>query len=101
MLDAPAIIHAKLRALHVAVDDLLVAFGVERYRQLGAFNCRYGAITELRVSDSISYCERTDRRGLGQRSRFRKSFFAGFSRSGYGLLGALGARHGTPSIWFG
>jgi hypothetical protein len=90
-----------LLRLHVAVDDLLVALDVERYRQLGTFNCRDGALAELLVSDSISHCERTDGSRLGLRKRLRKgSFAAGHLRSGAGLFGALGERHGTSPIWF-
>ena len=99
------LIHARLVALNVAVDDLLVAIGVERYRQPGAFNCRDGAIAKLRMSDPLSDCERTDGSGRGLCNRLRKgSFAAGFLSSSAGLLGALGtlgARHGQSPICLG
>jgi hypothetical protein len=96
------LIHARLVALNVAVDDLFVALGVERYRQPVAFNCRDGAIAELRVSDPISDCECTDVSGRGLCNPLWKgSFAAGFLSSGANLLGAHGARHGQSPICLG
>ena len=94
--------HAGLVALNVAVNDLFVALGVERYRQPGAFNCRDGAIAELWVSDPISDCECTDVSGHGLcNPSWKGSFGAGFLSSGAGLLGVLGARHGQSPICLG
>jgi hypothetical protein len=91
-----------LLTLHVAVDDLFVTLGVERYRQPGASNCRDGAIAKLWVSDPISDCECTDVSGRGLCNRLRKgSFAAGFLSSSARLFGAHGARHGQSPICFG
>jgi hypothetical protein len=91
-----------LLALQVAVDDLLVALGVERYRQLGAVDHRDDSIAELRVSDPISNFEHTDRNGSGLCLRFRQGSFApAFLGSGLSCFGVLGASHRELPICLG
>ena len=94
------LIHARLVALNVAVDDLFVALSFERYRQPGAFNCRDGAIAELWVSDPVSDCECTDASGRGLCNRLRKgSFAAGLLSSSAGLLGWMEAAEVWQRNW--
>ncbi len=85
-----------LQPLHVAVDDLLLAACVERDRQPGTFDCRNGAVTELRVGYAISDSKggEFNRRRLGHCFRDRLLALRPLTCRA-DLFAGLSGRHGS------